>query len=162
GAFVSSILNLWTLPLFLLIGSPPPRPSPPALQGRVRLVAWGAAGACVATTLFGIVVLGYRTLDGVQPTVFALFPLSLLAIAVYLALACQPLAAWQPLVEPRRLRAMISTPGLWAWVLINVTVKAVCEWLQRGGSLETSAGVMGFAFGGGNSLFVRGTVAPLI
>jgi hypothetical protein len=162
GSFVSSTFNLWTLPLFLMVRAPAPRPVAPALQWRVRLLALVTAVAGAAVTLYCYYVLDYRPYGGTPSIRTDLFPLSVLALAVYLGLAYRPLLAWQPVVEPRQWWRQVSLLGLGVWVLINVAVKAGCEWLQPGGSAATSAGVMMFAWGGGSSVFIRGTVVPLL
>jgi hypothetical protein len=160
GSFVCSTLNVWSLPLFLFLGAAPPRPSSPAYAWHVRRLTGAFVEICVAGTLISYFGLGYRPLY--TPTDFVLFPFSLLGCAAYVWWGFGPLVAWEPFVQSWKLLWSLSVRGLLVWLAVNVAIKAICEWIQPGGSADTATGIFNFVLVGGNSFLVRAAVAPLV
>jgi hypothetical protein len=160
GSFVSSTLNVWSLPLFFFLGSAPLRPSGQQWDWQVRRLTGGLVEVCVAGTLISYFGLDYR--PWVTQTVFILLPFSLLSCAAYLWWGYQPLVAWEPFVQPWQLWRFLSPRGVVAWLMVNLLTKAICEWIQPGSSWAAASTVFTYTLVGGFSILVRAVVAPLI
>jgi hypothetical protein len=160
GSFVSSTLNVWSLPLFFFLGSAPPRASGPQWDWHVRRLTGSLVELCIAGTLISYFGLGYRPFQ--TQTVFMLLPSNLLGCAVYLWWGYQPLVAWEPFVHPWRLWRSMSARGVVAWLTVNLLTKVICEWIQPGSSSATTKTVFEYVLVGGYSILVRAVVAPLI